>query len=43
MKDEFDRIMEHLERLRDMKEVWDKEWDILLEGVSDIREKEDKC
>ncbi|MBU4312780.1 MAG: hypothetical protein KJ706_08705 [Candidatus Omnitrophica bacterium] len=27
--------MKHPEKLRDAKEVWDKEWDELLKGVTD--------
>ena len=27
--------MKHPEKLRGVKEVWDKEWDVLLKGVSD--------
>ena len=28
-------IMKHPEKLRDVKKVWDKEWDELLKGVAD--------
>lgn len=30
--------MQHPEKLKDLEEVWDKEWDDLLEGVSDDEE-----
>ncbi len=28
-------VMKHPEKLRDVKKVWDKEWDELLKGVAD--------
>ena len=30
--------MKHPEKLKDLEEVWDKEWEDLLEGVSDDEE-----
>ena len=30
--------MKHPEKLHDAKEVWDKEWDELLEGITDSEE-----
>jgi len=27
-------VMKHPEKLRDVKKVWDKEWDELLKGVA---------
>lgn len=34
----FVDAMKHPEKLKDLEEVWDKEWDDLLDGVSDDEE-----